>query len=65
MAVFEVLAEVISSIEFLGLVALLEFMDVGQMFDPAIPIGLGKVVELFTAVSTGVGGWTIGGLRGR
>jgi len=39
-AVFEVLSEVIGTVEFLCLVALSKLVDVGEMVDPAIPVRL-------------------------
>jgi hypothetical protein len=35
--VFEMLAELICSEEFFGLIAFTEFMDISQMLDPSIP----------------------------
>ncbi len=54
MAVFEMLSEVIRSVEFLGLVALPEFMDVDEVISPDIPVGLRKVGKVFAAVAAGV-----------
>ena len=55
MAMLEMLSEVIGSKEFLGLVALTEFVYVGKVVYPAIPVGLRLVWELFTTIAAGVG----------
>ena len=53
---FQVLAKVVCAKEFLGLVALSELVDVGEVFESSIPIGLREVGELLTAVAARVGG---------
>ena len=54
MAVFQVLPEVIGAEEFLGLVALAEFVDVVEMVNAFFPIGLWYVGEFFATIATDV-----------
>lgn len=52
MAVLQMLAEMIGSIELLGLVALSELVDVGKVIDTAIPVGRWVIGKLLTTEST-------------
>ena len=52
----KVLPEMVCSIEFLGLIALAEFMLVGQMCHSHLPVWW-FVCELFTTISTNVSEW--------
>ena len=54
MTVLEVLAEMISSEELLGLVAFAELVHVGQMVYSMFPIWLRMTWELFAAVTAGI-----------
>jgi hypothetical protein len=51
-AVFEVLPEVIGPEEFLCLVALAKLVDIGEVVNPAIPVRLWEIWELFSAIAT-------------
>jgi hypothetical protein len=53
---FQVLAKVVCAKELLGLIALSELVDVGEVFESPIPIGLRKVGELLAAVAARIGG---------
>jgi len=54
MAVLQVLAEMIGSVEFLGLIALVEFVHIGQVFDPAFPVLFGMIGKFFPAETAGI-----------
>ena len=57
MAVLQVLSKVIGAEEFLGLIALAEFVHVIQVLGPSIPIcGIG---ELLTAITAYVGSCSV------
>lgn len=73
MTVFQVLAEMICTVELFGLIALAELVDLGQMLGPGVPVcGVGKFL---TTVAANVrhrmpaGGvescWHAAGLEGR
>ena len=55
MAMFQVLPEMIGAEEFLGLIALAEFVDIDQMLDPIFPVRVRYVGELLAAVATDIG----------
>ena len=54
MAVFQMLTKVVRSPEFLALVALAKFVDVGQMLRPELPNRCRLIRKLLTAISTRV-----------
>lgn len=54
MAVFEMLTEVVGTEELLGMIALAEFVHCSQVIEPAVPIGLREIGEIFAAVATRV-----------
>lgn len=63
MTVFQVLAEVICAVELFGLIALAEFVDLGQMLGPGFPVcGVG---EFLTTVAANVcrRGMPVGGVE--
>lgn len=60
MAMLQVLAKVIGSIEFFGLVALVEFVHISQVLNPTFPILLRKIGKLFSAKSAGIVGRAVG-----
>lgn len=57
-AMFQVLAEMVGTVEFLRIVTFAEFMDAGQMFESAIPVRLREIGEFLSAVTTCVVGRT-------
>ena len=59
MAVFEVLAEMVGSIEFLRLIALSKFVDLVEVGFADVP--LGRIGKVLTAVAAGVGVHAVGG----
>lgn len=57
MAVLEMLPEVVRAEEFLGLVALAEFVDGVEVLGAEVPVGtVGEVGEFFAAVAADVCG---------
>ena len=54
MTVFQMLPEMVGAEEFLGLIALAELVDIGQMVVPFFPVGLGNVGEILAAITTDV-----------
>ena len=61
MTVFQVLPEMICTVEFFGLIALPELVDLAQMLGPGVPVcGVG---EFFTAVAADVRRGAMGGRR--
>ena len=54
MTVFQMLPEMVGPEEFLGLIALAELVNIVQMVDPFVPVGLGNVGEFLAAVTTDV-----------
>lgn len=64
MAVFQVLPKMIGAEEFLGLVAFAEFVDVGKMGDPFIPVRVRLVSEFLSAIAADVDGGELVGGRG-
>ena len=56
MAMFEVLAEMVGTVEFLRIVAFAEFVDAGQMLKPAVPVWLREIGKFLSAVTTCVVG---------
>ncbi len=63
MTVLEMLSEVIGSEELLGLVAFAEFVHVGEVVYPTIPVRLRVVRELLATVPAHVCEGAIGTLR--
>jgi len=63
MAMLQVLAEMIGSVEFFGLVALVEFVHVGQVFDPSFPILFGMIGKFFSAETAGIVCRAVGSMR--
>lgn len=62
MAVFQVLPEMVGAEEFLRLVAFAEFVDVGEMGDPFLPVRVRLVGEFLSAIAADVdGGELVGG----
>ena len=55
-AVFQVLSEVVCTIEFFTLVAFAELVDLGEVLAAGHPVGLRVVGELFATVSTNIDG---------
>lgn len=62
MTVFQVLPEVVRAVELLRLVAFPKLVNVGEMVDPTVPLGLRVVCELNATVSTRIMGRTVGSL---
>lgn len=56
MAVFQVLPEMVGAEEFLGLIAFAEFVDVGQMEDPFIPVRVRLIGEFLAAIAADIDG---------
>jgi hypothetical protein len=54
MAVFQVLSEMVGSVELFSLIAFAKFVHVGQMFDPVIPVRLRMIWKLFSTESAGI-----------
>lgn len=54
MAVFQVLAEMVGTVEFFGLIAFAKLVHFCQMFDPVIPVRLRLIWKFFSAISAGI-----------
>jgi len=57
------LPKVIRSVELLSLVALSKFMDVDEVINSNVPVGLRKVGKVLAAEAAGVELWSPGGGR--
>ena len=65
MAVFEMLSEMIGSVEFFGLVALAKLVHVGEVVDASVPIRLWAVRKFLSTEAAGVCQRAVGSLRRR
>lgn len=54
MAMFEMLPKVVRTEKLLRVITFTEFMDGSEMLKPGVPIGLGIIWELFTAVTAAI-----------
>lgn len=64
MAMLEMLAEVVSAIELLRVIALAKLVHSRQVLEATVPVWPRKIWELFTAVPAGIVGGTRAGLTG-